>query len=265
MALTLPGITTHLEHPTVILAFRMLMRRLGSVKRFRGVSGYWKRELQKRGAIHYHLLLYGLDDPVLRAEFHAWLVAQWNGLVCLGLSEEETEKHRWWHAREENIERVRSMSYFVKYVQKGDEDAPLKGRWWANFNKAALPVSPMTEIELTEKMAVWLNRIARQVRQKRADAGKHAALAEALGEGTFFARISLWDLQRLRCGYDLDGFRNPESAKLILACYQIVCRQAGVRAGKFAFQGKLAAQGPICLCGKSAPAVALQALKLSVS
>jgi len=260
MALTLPGATDHLDHQTVIDLFRTLIRRLRAVKRFQHVSGYWKRELQKRGAIHYHLLLYGLDDPVFRAEFQAWMVAQWNRLVCVGLCEEETEKHRWWHAREENMEPVRSMGYFAKYVQKGDDDAPLKGRWWADFNKTALPVSPMTEIEVTDRMAVWLNRIARKVRQKRADAGKHAALGKALGEGSFFARLTLWDLQRLRGGYDLNGFRNLEAARLVLACYEIVCKRAGLRAGRFRFQN-LMSHGPIVLCSRTISTLASQAFE----
>jgi hypothetical protein len=262
MALTLPGETGHLTHETVIEAFRVLMRRLSASGRFKTVSGYWKRELQKRGALHYHLLLYGLEDGTLRAEFQTWMVWQWNRLMCVGLSDEDTEKHRWWHAREENMQPVTNMGYFAKYVGKCEDDdgqTPLKGRWWASFNKAALPVAPKFEAQLEEKASAMLNRLGRKIRQNRANAGKHAATSKALGGVGLFARLSPWDVQRLRCGYDLNGYRNPTAARLLLAVYEVVCKQAGVRPGKARFSTERR-NAAVVLCGRSMPAFALQAV-----
>lgn len=262
LALTLPGETGHLTHEIVIKAFRLLMRRLSATGRFKTVSGYWKRELQKRGALHYHLLLYGLADDTLRAEFQTWMVGQWNRLMCVGLSDEETEKHRWWHAREENMQPVSNMGYFAKYVGKDADDdgqTPLKGRWWAAFNKSALPVAPMSEAKLEEKAAAMLNRLARKMRQNRANAGKHVATSKALGGVGLFARLSPWDVQRLHCGYDLNGLRNPEAARWLLAAYEVVCKQAEVRPGKVRFSQERR-NSAVSLCGRSMPAFALQAV-----
>ncbi len=58
MALTLPGCDVALfEHAEVMEAFATVCRRLSASKRFPGVSGFRKRELQGRGALHYHLIL----------------------------------------------------------------------------------------------------------------------------------------------------------------------------------------------------------------
>jgi hypothetical protein len=263
MALTLPGCGLEFfDHEFVRGAFDKLMRRLSATRAFSRVSGYWKRELQKRGAVHYHLLLYGLADELLRADFQAWAVAQWASFFAPHLSETDTEHHRWWHARAENMQEVRDFhTYFSKYITK-DEDAEgvLPGRWWGSFNKNALPRSRREETAVPLKASVVIHRMARQRRQNRADEGKHRAIMKIMErDGAGCLALSRWELHRLRSGYDLNGFRNPPHARLCLEFYKVMCAKSKVRPGKVRFKGPQNAK--ITLCGKSAPVFAEQSLE----
>lgn len=255
MALTLPGGdgADILPHDAVIRSFRTLLRRLANVSAFRGVSGFWKRELQMRGALHYHLLVYGISCPLLRARFQTWIVGVWNKLVSVGLTDTQIEHHRWWYARAENMQQVEDMSgYFAKYLGKEDVTGALQGRWWGSFNKQALPVSKQERAALTEKAAVLIHRVARKLRQAKANAGKHRAISKKMEETGF--KLTEMQLFRLRSGYDIQGYRTPFSATY-LACYKKSCESEGVRPGKFRFRGKAPMQAPIVLCGRGAPAI----------
>lgn len=253
--LTMPsgGEENYLDHDFAKSCFKLFLGRLASQRRFKAVSGYWKRELQKRGALHYHLLLYGLSCPKLRAEFHDWLVKTWNELVCAGLDPDEKEKHRWWHARAENFQEVSNMSgYFSKYVGKGvDRDGALGGRWWGSFNKAKLPFADEFRADLPIKAAVLMHRAARKLRSKKANKAKWITDSKALRESGFV--ITEMDMFRLRSGYLRDGFRNPTKAAEILALYKACHSDFGVTLGKARMRGKIPIQSPIVLCNVAAP------------
>ena len=261
MALTLPGCDVEcFEHSFVMEAAKKLFRRLSVTQRFTGVSGFWKREIQKRGALHYHLLLYGLEDDGRRAEFQAWMVAQWCSLFASSITAEQREHHRWWHARAENMQLVRNFSgYFSKYLGK-DEDAAggVAGRWWGSFNKRLLPKSPRADAAIQGKETVMLHRLARKLREKKMDAGKQRMLEKRMAKNGF--KITEMDLFRLRSGYDIHGHRNPRSAALYLACYLHSCKMEGQHPGKFRLRGKVPKTASIVLCGAAAPAFAAKAL-----
>lgn len=264
MALTLPGCDPSLfTHEAVISAFTTVSRRLAASKRFPGVSGFWKRELQSRGAIHYHLLLYGLENDGLRAEFQSWMVGQWTSLFAGPLSAEQREHHRWWHSKPENMQLVRNFSgYFSKYLGKDEATGGLPGRWWGSFNKRLLPEAARADATVKGKATVMLHRIARRYRSGKINAGKHrsdfARLKKAGNLGKYsLSEVGLW---RLRSGYDLDGYRNPGLAARQLRCYLEICKAHGVRPGRFRFRGKIPKTVPIVLCGASAPEFAAKAL-----
>ncbi len=182
MALTLPGgDISGITHEFVMQAFKILKGRLAAATQFCTVSAFWKRELQQRGVLHYHLILYGLACPALRSAFQSWAVYQWNELMCRGLTDDQKEKHRWWHARAENMEEVRSTDYFVKYVGKTDEQGGLTGRWWGEVNKKALPVSRVEVIELSPKTVVVSARLARKRQQIRANEARHRSISKQCG------------------------------------------------------------------------------------
>ena len=264
MALTLPGCDVALfEHAEVMEAFAKVSRRLSASKRFPGVSGFWKRELQGRGAIHYHLILYGLGNDGLRAQFQAWMVTQWTSFFVNGPTPEQQEHHRWWHSRAENMQLVRDFSgYFSKYLGKDGEAGSLSGRWWGSFNKRLLPKAARADAELESEASVMLHRLARKYRSEKINAGKHrgdsSRIQKAGRLGPYnLSQVGLW---RLRSGYDLNGYRNPVLAARQLRNYLEICEAYKVRPGKFRFRGKIPRTVPIVLCGASAPAFAAKAL-----
>lgn len=272
MALTLPGKMEHLTRETILEAFAKLERRYSARARFASVPIVWKREIQKRGAVHWHLLIYcpldGYEGAALMNEVHAWFVRQWNSLVCAGADDETREHHRWWHSKGENFQPVKDMAgYFAKYLGK-DEDASgaLPGRWWGSWNKSALPESPCDATFVPIPVAVDVHRAFRKIRQKRANEGKQKAIAARLwssnsGNSVFEKgrTVSLWDLERLRMGYGPNG-RDARYARFLLAYHEHTAKLSGLRWGKFRFNGDGANTASIVLVGKDAPNIGLRLL-----
>ncbi len=271
MALTVPGNAEPFDHAFVMEAFTRIMRRLSSSVRFSGVSGYWKRELQKRGVIHYHLLLYGLAEDATRAGLQAWMVEQWVSLFAPRLTDTEIEHHRWFHARAENMQLVRDFcGYFSKYLGK-DEEATggLSGRWWGSFNKRKLPVSPKSEAATDAQANVMLHRLTRKYRQKRMNAARHRGIAKACGlvdsKGNPF--VSEFELIGLQCqvaklkrmkGLTLEN-APPGAMHALTMVY--APSNVGKKWGKAHFKGKVPKTAPIVLCGSFAPDFAIKALE----
>lgn len=287
MALTLPGDFEALTPEVVVGAFKRLGGRFAAKRSFRSVGVGWKLELQARGALHYHLLLYGLgDDEGLQAEVRSWLVAQWNSLVCSHVDDEAREHHRWLHSRDENWQSVRDMAgYFAKYLGKADSlvepDAERGYRFWGFWNRAALPVVQPLEVVIPEKVRNSLHRVMRRKRQKNANEGKHRAIVAALqehglpspfassrafGEGVA-EPITQWQLQKLRMGYDrwgkspyLDALPGYRSSDAYLHSIKTTAARAGYRFGKFTFKGSTPHTASIVVLGSGVPGMALDVL-----
>lgn len=133
-------------------------------RRYEKVSAFWRFDFQKRGAPHFHLLLFGL--PFLAKE----TVKTWWGEII--------GRDYWDYSRNiveppfTRIEFVRShkqaSSYVSKYVAKREgsgfnigsyltvegkfihpltgEECGSIGRWWGVFNAEALPLADCVEI-----------------------------------------------------------------------------------------------------------------------
>jgi hypothetical protein len=191
MALTLPGKFDHLSTELVKRCFRRLCDQFAAKASrdevFRKVGFYWKQELQKREALHFHLLLYGIeggkDSPI-----RAWIVRTWNLLVC---SHPETapgdkEKHRWFHDRDENFQPVKDMhNYFAKYLGKAEMDLiakdPIPGRWWGVCNRKAIPYASCSELPIPERFAIICQRITRRIQRERINEAHHRAVMKKIG------------------------------------------------------------------------------------
>lgn len=191
MALTLPGKFDHLSTELVKRCFRRLCDQFAAKASrdevFRKVGFYWKQELQKREALHFHLLLYGVeggkDSPI-----RAWIVRTWNLLIC---SHAETapgdrEKHRWFHDRDENFQPVKDMhNYFAKYLGKAEMDLiakrPIPGRWWGICNRKAIPYAPCSEVAVPERFAIICQRITRRILKERINEAHHRAVMKKIG------------------------------------------------------------------------------------
>lgn len=125
-------------------------------------SGLWKLEFQKRGAAHYHLMLFGLRDEPLEA-LRAWTRDTWyriahNGDSHLGAAGTQVDP----------IHSVGgSMHYFTRYLAKGDQTMPgnFSGRYWGKINARLHPLAQAKELEVPPKMAAMIRRIARKKMQ----------------------------------------------------------------------------------------------------
>lgn len=110
-------------------------------------SAIWRLEAQKRGAPHYHLLVWGTGFVP-----HQWVAQSWYDVVGSG-----DEKHL---AAGTRVERVRSWrgvwSYTSKYIAKASipPDSELwknPGRFWGIHNRAALPIVEPTVVTISQR------------------------------------------------------------------------------------------------------------------
>jgi hypothetical protein len=248
----------------VMESFKVMTRRLANVSQFASVSGVWKREYHKSGVVHYHLILFGLEDATLRAAFHEWMVRKWNDLLGPHLSKEKQENHRWWHARSQNMEAVKNFSYFAKYVGVPEESGALTGRWWGCFNKSELPVAAKAELDLPKKAVAMLDRLVRRRQQGRANEAKHRKTCDRFGLLDSVKR-PIFSLFRLSVAASYSDHRRGElleRSSLARMSYllQEFAKSKGARWGKAKVWKSSNAAGRV-VCDPGAPEFALKALK----
>lgn len=126
-------------------------------RRWPGAAFVWRLEFQKRGAPHYHLLVWGVDYKSL---------LEWVGLAWFEVVNSGDEKHLKAGTR---VELLRSwkgaFAYASKYLAKRDtENITGVGRFWGVIARAMLPWAEEVNVELSERQAVtllrWLRRYA---------------------------------------------------------------------------------------------------------
>lgn len=125
-----------------------LLKRLARL--FPGASGFWRLEFQRRGAPHFHLILFNL--PFLSRESLKVMWGEIIGLEFWDYSQPEPEAPRVDIRAVQNARKA--MSYVSKYTAKHDDgasgqvglldDAYLTvnlsvGRFWGAWNAKALP------------------------------------------------------------------------------------------------------------------------------
>ncbi len=147
------------------------LRKFGqNAKRRFGVSAVWVLEFQRRGAPHYHLLVFGIEEDRL-LEFRAWVAAEWNRLVG-GDSKHLQAGTQCDPTKSPNGAR----SYLTKYMTKGDQslEGVEVGRYWGKVNSRAIPQAVETVEELTPEQARIAARVARKwVAKRRWEAAWH--------------------------------------------------------------------------------------------
>gem|GEM_PF-2422323 len=269
MTLTLPGDLQFITSARVHLSFKKLCNRLTASRIFPSVGFVWKRELQQRGALHYHLLIYGVEDQNTRNAFQTWISKHWNALVCVGLSEEETAKHHRWHLHRKNMEAVRGniARYFAKYLGMPLEAVYelIPGRWWGKVNgNKALPVCACSSLTLPSRAAVIAHRLARKLLKKRADEAKHRAVAKTanligLDGQPLISQFGLIRVRNQVRKLDLAHFdreRCPPGTMLDLVIFTAPSFH-GLKWGKSQPRG-FAKYSKVRLISKNSPSVALQ-------
>jgi hypothetical protein len=142
-------------------SFIMRMKRA-----FPGAGIIWKLEPQKRGAPHFHLLVWGVKVASLRA----WVPTAWFEIAGGG-----DNLHLLWHEgklkNKHCTQQVNSFkgvwAYASKYLGKTFEvagwDSKAVGRFWAVVNPANIPFGEPMKIDITRADAVQGIRYIKRV------------------------------------------------------------------------------------------------------
>ena len=107
-------------------------------RRFGDFAGYWRMGIQRRGAWHFHLLLFMPSSPRLLASLRSFIASSWYK-VCGKVS----EGHLWAGTWVEEIRTWRkATSYAEKDMAKEEEfsEGLETGRIWGLWNKKLLPI-----------------------------------------------------------------------------------------------------------------------------
>lgn len=177
VTLTYPGVYS--EDPRIwkrdLRVFWMRFKRS-----FPCASAIWKLEFQKRGAPHYHLLIWGVEYA--HALFR--VPGMWFEVVGSG-----DEKHFRVGTRVEVVRSFRGvMAYASKYLGKLDSvpsDEP--GRFWGVMSAEFIPWADMVDITITDRDAFQFIRMLRRLIHAKSRAYKSLS---AFTDGEFwFDRI----------------------------------------------------------------------------
>lgn len=130
-------------------------------RKFESVGLIWKLEPQERGAPHYHLLVWGVDED----DLHVWVPPTWFDIAGSG-----DTNHLLFHTgalgNQHCVQLVRSFrgvwSYASKYLGKtfdvaGWDEKPT-GRFWAVVNRANVPFGEVVTLEISQVKAVHVMR-----------------------------------------------------------------------------------------------------------
>lgn len=143
VTLTFSLIPTHEKALAAFKRFTMRMRR-----RFPQASALWRKERQKRGAFHYHMLWFNLPYIPQDELQTIWTACTQEALSIVDIRLVKNKKA--------------AMAYVSKYIAKCDDPpgppslediayqhAPLppdEGRWWGVFNRKHIPLGALVEI-----------------------------------------------------------------------------------------------------------------------
>jgi len=188
MCLSCPGVWDASQNAAAKRVFLLLLKQMTASrdKRIRKMGLLWKQEIQTREAVHFHFLLW-LSDISDRAFVHEWIVTRWHALICRGCDEKGRADHLWQHMKPENFQEVRNMAgYFAKYLDKDAKAVlvgePIPGRWWGKINSDSIPFAEKSVlVDPPARFRVICHRIVRKLRQKKANAAKHAAIQRKMG------------------------------------------------------------------------------------
>ena len=128
-------------------------------RHFPDIGGFWKREPQKRGATHFHLLLFIDDEAKAKLAINA-ICVKWCEIANDSYGGDQFAKALKVHTHDSNCQKMVGKSFFsylAKYLSKGSESMPDDyilecGRgWWGKVNEKAIPFVENVEEELDQK------------------------------------------------------------------------------------------------------------------
>lgn len=150
------------DYPTIERAKRDLdafLKRLA--RKFPEVAGVWKLEPQRRGAPHFHLLVWGADFEALQ---------EFVPLAWFQVVKSDDPNHLAWHRGElgnshcvQQIKTLGGVSWYInKYMSKEVGSQFDWGRWWGVFHRDNLPLGEVVNMEVTEEKAIEFIRYMRR-------------------------------------------------------------------------------------------------------
>lgn len=168
-------LTYHERYPSQNAPLKKeLGRFLQAIRRLPATFHYlWRIEWQKRGAPHFHLLLWH-DDPEYEWDvqaFKGWSLRTWHR-VCSSRSAAHARKGA--HVELCNTW-SKAMSYVCKYLGKSDvpDDIEFRGRHWGASN--SLPLDAQLEVEISLEEFYVLRRLIRKWLAKKGEGGRRYA------------------------------------------------------------------------------------------
>lgn len=156
------------DYPTIERAKRDLdtfLKRLA--RQFPNVAGVWKLEPQKRGAPHFHLLIWGAEY----LDLLAFVPVAWCEVVG-----SDDPNHLAWHRGGlgnspcvQRIEKQRGVFWYAsKYMSKAVAETYSDwGRWWGVFHRDNLPLGEVVNVEVSEEKAIEFIRYMRRYARLR--------------------------------------------------------------------------------------------------
>ena len=182
--------TKELYHPEVMSIF--LDRMLKRVKKISpGASAIWKKEFQKRGAVHYHLMWFELPYMPFRDLRKMWaeIVDEWDPMPFVRIEAIRTWRGVLWYVGKyiakvepEGVD-YSSLFNIVTYSTAGYEIKGKLGRFWGVHNKSELPLAKLRSGN--EDYGLWVKK-AKYLANKEWD----GIDVDALGGFTLFVENS---------------------------------------------------------------------------
>lgn len=175
------SLTYHLDLPDFPTSYSHLRALLERVRRrWSEASGVWRRELQERGAIHFHLIFFGLPEVG-----KAWFLDAWQEITGdASISQVDVQSLEGWRkvasyvskyvAKREDCETEEDCGAFgeaLDYVTYPHAYKETEGRVWGLFNAEFLPWGVLERYEWAD--SAWLPRFKRWVRGFQKSVRRH--------------------------------------------------------------------------------------------
>lgn len=187
MALTLPKECRDISPAAVHSSFQKLGKQFTGSPAWRHAGLLYKREFQNCGALHYHIVVFGLKDDAASRDLQLWITQRWVRMICHGLPVDSPARSKMLavHMHSSNMEPVRKSiaSYFAKYLGKASNapEVHVPGKWWGMMNQPAIPFVEEKTLILPPFVRDRARRMASALQRKRV---QHALFKSAcIGAG----------------------------------------------------------------------------------
>jgi len=126
-------------------------------REFPECSFVWKLEFQRRGAPHYHLLLFGAGELSNARE---WIAATWYRIAHDG----DVNKGKAGTQCDAVISPSGAAAYLTTYLGKSEQALPgnFTGRYWGIIGREKLPLGELQNIEVPDDVVKRILRLARR-------------------------------------------------------------------------------------------------------